>query len=98
MSMFTEKKESEKALNIKGAEVMKTIINWKELSIKHEIQNQIRDSEGDVIGNHLGYETVTLTPEEFTAWITDEMRAATLSSVDAHVNAPEVVEEDPIIE
>jgi len=38
MSMFTEKKESEKALNVKGAEVMKTIINWKELSIKHEIR------------------------------------------------------------
>jgi hypothetical protein len=94
MDIFGKTDAKDKASNVTGGQLLKTSINWAKETIHHEYQKQNRDSEGDIIGNHNGHETINLTPEEFAVWITDSMKQASLDRLLLALNPP-VVEEDP---
>lgn len=93
MDIFGKTDAKDKASNVEGGQLLKTVIDWDKETIHHEYQKQNRDSEGDVIGNHNGHGSIELTPEEFAAWITDSMKQASLERLIVALNPP--VEEDP---
>ena len=94
MDIFGKTDAKDKASNVEGGQLLKTVINWDKETIHHEFQKQNRDSEGDVIGNHNGHESIALTHGEFAAWITDGMKQASLDRLIVALNPP-IIEEEP---
>jgi len=86
MDIFIIKEGTLKAGNVKGAKVMKTVVDYENERIEHYIQHETRDSDSDLVSLPYNFEALQLTEEEFDIWINQAIIDATRSRVFNHLN------------
>jgi len=88
MNLFVAKNGSLKAGNVTGVEITETTINYRNETLKHYCENQVRDADGDVIGVVGTYMVVELTHDEFVFWVNENVVNATTGRVNLEINPP----------
>jgi DNA-directed RNA polymerase beta' subunit len=88
MDLFVEKTDSLKAGNISGVKIKTTTIDYEDETLKHYVEHQVRDAEGDVIGVVGKYTIVELTHDEFLFWVNQTVVNATTERVNLEINPP----------
>ena len=82
---------SEKAGNKRIAMVDKTVVDHKNKTIEHYVNHVMVDADGDIIDGKPEPQVIKLSEDSYEQWINQQMKDATVDSVDAVVNP--VVEE-----